>query len=104
MNHAPAPRTALTPTPAGGPPNTNSGAASQQAILEKRGPVEFNHAISYVNKIKVGNYMSLSFPAELGTTAFIRTFKEKPARGRHVLGALVEILPTANRGLESLPG
>ncbi|SPQ18333.1 7f40f6cf-cb5a-48eb-956d-18c86878a74f [Thermothielavioides terrestris] len=52
MNHAPAPRTALTPTPAGGPPNTNSGAASQQAILEKRGPVEFNHAISYVNKIK----------------------------------------------------
>lgn len=23
--------------------------------MEKRGPVEFNHAISYVNKIKVSN-------------------------------------------------
>jgi paired amphipathic helix protein Sin3a len=25
----------------------------QQLNMEKRGPVEFNHAISYVNKIKV---------------------------------------------------
>jgi len=24
--------------------------------MEKRGPVEFNHAISYVNKIKVSEY------------------------------------------------
>lgn len=44
------PRNAQTPTPGaqagmnGGPP---------QPGLEKRGPVEFNHAISYVNKIKV---------------------------------------------------
>ena len=44
------PRSAQTPTPGaqagmnGGPP---------QPGLEKRGPVEFNHAISYVNKIKV---------------------------------------------------
>jgi len=55
MNHAPPPRTAHTPTPAAaaatGPPSANGGAA-QQASLEKRGPVEFNHAISYVNKIK----------------------------------------------------
>jgi paired amphipathic helix protein Sin3a len=27
--------------------------AGAQPGLEKRGPVEFNHAISYVNKIKV---------------------------------------------------
>lgn len=47
----PVPRNALTPTPTaqGGPP---TGPASQQGA-EKRGPVEFNHAISYVNKIKV---------------------------------------------------
>ncbi|KAH9220502.1 hypothetical protein DL95DRAFT_433096 [Leptodontidium sp. 2 PMI_412] len=42
------PRNAQTPTP-GGQPGLNNGA---QPGLEKRGPVEFNHAISYVNKIK----------------------------------------------------
>lgn len=42
-------RNAQTPTP-GGQPGMNNGA---QPGLEKRGPVEFNHAISYVNKIKV---------------------------------------------------
>jgi paired amphipathic helix protein Sin3a len=35
----------LTPTP--------GGVNGQQPGMEKRGPVEFNHAISYVNKIKV---------------------------------------------------
>jgi paired amphipathic helix protein Sin3a len=44
------PRNAQTPTP-GGQGGMN-GAGGQQGI-EKRGPVEFNHAISYVNKIKV---------------------------------------------------
>jgi paired amphipathic helix protein Sin3a len=45
----PVPRNALTPTPGGqGGPN-----GAQQPGGEKRGPVEFNHAISYVNKIKV---------------------------------------------------
>lgn len=44
------PRNTQTPTP-GGQPGMN-GAGGQQG-LEKRGPVEFNHAISYVNKIKV---------------------------------------------------
>ncbi len=43
------PRNTQTPTP-GGQSAINGG--SQQG-LEKRGPVEFNHAISYVNKIKV---------------------------------------------------
>jgi paired amphipathic helix protein Sin3a len=52
INHGPAPRNAHTPTPAAGPPSAN-GSSAQQASLEKRGPVEFNHAISYVNKIKV---------------------------------------------------
>lgn len=45
-----APRNTQTPTP-GGQAGMN-GAGGQQG-LEKRGPVEFNHAISYVNKIKV---------------------------------------------------
>jgi paired amphipathic helix protein Sin3a len=43
---------ALTPTPVAAQNNMN-GHSAQQANMEKRGPVEFNHAISYVNKIKV---------------------------------------------------
>lgn len=46
--HPPIARNALTPTP-GAPAN----GAARDAGAEKRGPVEFNHAISYVNKIKV---------------------------------------------------
>ncbi|CAG8958414.1 hypothetical protein HYFRA_00011091 [Hymenoscyphus fraxineus] len=42
------PRSTQTPTP-GGQAGMNGGG---QQGLEKRGPVEFNHAISYVNKIK----------------------------------------------------
>jgi paired amphipathic helix protein Sin3a len=49
----PVPRNALTPTP-GAQPSSMNGAGAQQPGIEKRGPVEFNHAISYVNKIKVG--------------------------------------------------
>ena len=47
MGHAP--RNTQTPTPSA------QGAMNggQQHGIEKRGPVEFNHAISYVNKIKV---------------------------------------------------
>ena len=45
-------RGAHTPTPQAGAAALNAGAANQ-ANLERRGPVEFNHAISYVNKIKV---------------------------------------------------
>lgn len=43
-------RSAHTPAPTG-PPGMNGNAANQ-AGMERRGPVEFNHAISYVNKIK----------------------------------------------------
>ncbi|KAI1491771.1 hypothetical protein F5X96DRAFT_448834 [Biscogniauxia mediterranea] len=49
--NAPTTRNALTPTPGVSQGGPNSG-GSQQANIEKRGPVEFNHAISYVNKIK----------------------------------------------------
>ena len=42
-------RGAQTPVPASGV----NGNAANQANMERRGPVEFNHAISYVNKIKV---------------------------------------------------
>ncbi|KFZ12049.1 hypothetical protein V501_04409 [Pseudogymnoascus sp. VKM F-4519 (FW-2642)] len=47
----PVARNALTPTPTAQGAGMN-GAAAQQPGVEKRGPVEFNHAISYVNKIK----------------------------------------------------
>jgi paired amphipathic helix protein Sin3a len=51
--HPPVPRNNThTPTPGAQPTGIN-GNAAQQASMEKRGPVEFNHAISYVNKIKV---------------------------------------------------
>lgn len=53
---APGPRNVHTPTlSAAAAANSVSvnGAAAQLAGQEKRGPVEFNHAISYVNKIKV---------------------------------------------------
>ena len=49
-------RNAHTPTPTSGPAGVNGNAASQ--ALERRGPVEFNHAISYVNKIKVSRSTS----------------------------------------------
>lgn len=45
------PRNTQTPTPG---QNMNGG----QLGVEKRGPVEFNHAISYVNKIKVNSLLS----------------------------------------------
>ncbi|EDO03736.1 hypothetical protein SS1G_06217 [Sclerotinia sclerotiorum 1980 UF-70] len=44
------PRNTQTPTPGGSSGNLNGSGA--QPGMEKRGPVEFNHAISYVNKIK----------------------------------------------------
>ncbi|CAI4218677.1 unnamed protein product [Parascedosporium putredinis] len=47
----PGPRNVHTPTPSAAAGAAAVGAA-QLANQEKRGPVEFNHAISYVNKIK----------------------------------------------------
>lgn len=46
------PRNTQTPTPSQS--GVNGGGAQQG--MEKRGPVEFNHAISYVNKIKVSGF------------------------------------------------
>lgn len=53
----PVPRNAQTPTPGNQAAGMNGG--SQQPGMEKRGPVEFNHAISYVNKIKVCSLKAL---------------------------------------------
>lgn len=55
----PGPRNVHTPTPLGGM-SSATGAAAQLAGQEKRGPVEFNHAISYVNKIKVRRSIQIS--------------------------------------------
>lgn len=44
----PGPRGPQTPAPGVG----RGGVNGNQANMERRGPVEFNHAISYVNKIK----------------------------------------------------
>lgn len=49
-------RSANTPTPSG--PGAANGAAGQGPASAK-GPVEFNHAISYVNKIKVRSWPSI---------------------------------------------
>lgn len=59
--HAPVPRNTHTPTPNAA--QVLNGAAAQQANLDsKRGPVEFNHAISYVNKIKASTKTPLTNP------------------------------------------
>ena len=57
LGHPGPARNAHTPTPGGQPMN---GGGAQ---LEKRGPVEFNHAISYVNKIKVSRNTPPAFLA-----------------------------------------
>jgi paired amphipathic helix protein Sin3a len=45
-----------TPTPAGPQRTVNSNSAARRADMEKRGPVDFNHAMSYVKKIKVREF------------------------------------------------
>lgn len=52
------PRT--TPLPGQQEQNVNDGQGGQPG-MEKRGPVEFNHAISYVNKIKVSFTIALVY-------------------------------------------
>lgn len=47
-----------TPLPHQQDANLMADAAQGQAGAEKRGPVEFNHAISYVNKIKVSQFVN----------------------------------------------
>lgn len=74
----PAPRNAHTPTPTvAGQPNSN-GSVAHQAIIEKRGPVEFNHAISYVNKIKVSAFFLLAGGGISGSG-----FRGKDGAGKH---------------------
>jgi paired amphipathic helix protein Sin3a len=46
-------RPAMIQTPGAAQAMTGMGLQGAQADASKRGPVEFNHAISYVNKIKV---------------------------------------------------
>ena len=46
-------RAAMSPAPGRGTPLPGQDVMVDGHSLEKRGPVEFNHAISYVNKIKV---------------------------------------------------
>jgi paired amphipathic helix protein Sin3a len=52
----PVPRNAQTPTP--GQQAAGMNGNNQQPGMEKRGPVEFNHAISYVNKIKASHLLT----------------------------------------------
>lgn len=56
-SHPQPPRNAHTPTP--GPGQSGVNGNSSQSSMEKRGPVEFNHAISYVNKIKVSGWRTV---------------------------------------------
>jgi len=88
VNHAPAPRNAHTPTPSSGPTPAN-GSATQQANMEKRGPVEFNHAISYVNKIKV----MLSFLLFGVKKKFYETVALKDGAGQKIGGDFSKTSP-----------
>jgi paired amphipathic helix protein Sin3a len=50
-------RAAMSPAPGRGTPLPGQDAMIDGHGMEKRGPVEFNHAISYVNKIKVSTHI-----------------------------------------------
>lgn len=52
-------RAAMSPAPGRGTPLPGQDVMIDGHGMEKRGPVEFNHAISYVNKIKVSTHMTL---------------------------------------------
>lgn len=80
-----APRNSQTPVPGAGPAGANGNAANA-ANMERRGPVEFNHAISYVNKIKV----SCRWPAQ-------PTYKP-------ILTSFIEPLPGQARNLQAIFG
>jgi paired amphipathic helix protein Sin3a len=104
LNHPPAPRSAHTPTPAASQTGANGGPA-QQAGLEKRGPVEFNHAISYVNKIKVSTCPP--FPVYVETAGFCPKPREDlPGTGRTGPGGdlVVDLTQLLTVDPESLPG
>jgi paired amphipathic helix protein Sin3a len=52
-------RAAMSPAPGRGTPLPGQDVMIDGHGMEKRGPVEFNHAISYVNKIKVSTHSIL---------------------------------------------
>lgn len=66
-----------------------------QADLNKRGPVEFNHAISYVNKIKVSDRRTTQWDK------FIDTVKNRFSSAPEIYKQFLEILQTYQR--ESKP-
>jgi paired amphipathic helix protein Sin3a len=82
-------RNTHTPTPTS--QGAVNGSAVQQANLEKRGPVEFNHAISYVNKIKVS--LNLQLLAEFSNHRWQNRFQDKP----EIYKQFLEILQTYQR-------
>lgn len=90
------PRNTHTPTPAA-VQAANGAAAQQQANMEKRGPVEFNHAISYVNKIKVRIFYQTGTEFEISTLTPLfplqNRFQDKP----EIYKQFLEILQTYQR-------
>jgi paired amphipathic helix protein Sin3a len=82
-----------------GPMNNLAGIGSNvlqgtQADLNKRGPVEFNHAISYVNKIKVGF-------SRFSRVSYIDELQNRFASAPEIYKQFLEILQTYQR--ESKP-
>lgn len=84
-------RHALTPTPQG--QAAVNGNAANQANMERRGPVEFNHAISYVNKIKVRCAIRTQTPASRPNGVSQNRFQDKP----EIYKQFLEILQTYQR-------
>lgn len=86
----PAPRGPQTPAPGAGPGGVNAN----QANMERRGPVEFNHAISYVNKIKV-SFANPPCPCDDRLLRFStqNRFQDKP----EIYKQFLEILQTYQR-------
>lgn len=72
-----------------------AGVGGSQANLERRGPVEFNHAISYVNKIKVSPWSSFWLAAGVILTRcpWQNRFQDKP----EIYKQFLEILQTYQR-------
>ena len=81
------PAMAGSPTPAQHGSYSQQGGAFGAADLKRGGPVEFNHAISYVNKIKAGVFPAIQ-------TAIVN---------RHSTNCYSESLRSAARNLQAVP-
>jgi paired amphipathic helix protein Sin3a len=89
-----------------GPMNSLAGIGSgvlqgAQADLNKRGPVEFNHAISYVNKIKVSYFIPNS---DKSMYSPVKTFVESVCKCPRDLQAVPGNLTNLPTGVETHPG